>query len=75
MVAPEVQAVNEIQACPLSWSFFLITAGWYKKPLSPTNKRSLKQMWLERKLQKGLIFNPDQVSDLSLGRTLSYTAV
>lgn len=55
---------------------FLITAGWYKWLLSPTIKRSLKQMGLETKLQKkGLIFNPDQVSDLSLSSTLRYTAV
>lgn len=76
MVAPEAQAVNEIQACPCSRSPFLVTAGWYKCLLSPTIKRSLKQMGLERKLQKkGLIFNLDQVSDLSLSSTLSYTVV
>lgn len=55
---------------------FVIAAGWYKWLLSPTIKRSLKQMGLETKLQKkGFIFNPDQVSDLSLRSTLSYIAL
>jgi len=54
---------------------FLVTAGWYKWLLSPTIKWLLKQTGLGKKLQKkGLIFNPDQVSGLSLSSMLSCAA-